>query len=279
VTNGAQGTVRGGFVTFPAGTYAADPDGAFTVQLSAGTLTSVKTPKLVGSSYQSPFYDRGYQRWLPVARAAVYPDGSRYAYASGQPSPRVHIVDVVTGRETAFAEAHPYYAQVFDFSTGGVYLAGIGEAGETGVWLVNPASGAERQVSADKIVVAVYGGKAWLSDSPTGAQNPDRLVELDLTTGAKTVWFSRPGRTVSLDGLTDDGLPVISVSDAGAYLLRSPSARDQIYSGGNWFANVSSDVHGVWMNSFDGLYLYTPGKSLHMVVADDLGFAPAGSCV
>lgn len=279
VSVSGQTSLTSGFVQFPAASFTADPGGGFTVDQSTGSyrLLSTKLPRLIGGATQSVFYDRAYQRWIPAPRAAVYPDGSRYAYITGGSSQTVRVVEVATGTEQVFAAPHPINGGVVDYSPSGIYLAGVGEASETGVWLLNPQNGTERLLSQEKIVVAVNAGRSWLSQSPTGAPSPDTLVQLDLATGAKTVWFSRPGQTVVLDGLTADGLPVISLTNAATYLLRSPSTRDQIYSGGNWFANVSSDAHGVWMNSFDGLYLYVPGNGLHLVVSGVM--ATAGSCV
>ncbi len=280
VTITGQQSIAGGFISFPAGTITPDPGGTFTTEQTNGNyrLLSTKLPRLIGVPGQTFFYDRAYKRWIPAPRAAVYPDGSRYAYVIGGSSQTVHIVDVATGAEQVFAAPHPINGAVFDYSPNGVYLAGQGEASETGVWLVNPQTGSERLLTDAKIVVAVNGGTAWLSASPTGAFLPDTLVQMNLGNGAKTLWFTRPGQSVMFDGLTADGLPVVSVagSTTVTYLLRSPSARDEITSGPNGFSNVSSDSHGVWMNAFDGLYLFVPGKGFQMVAQGLL--ASSGSC-
>ena len=274
-----SGALIGGYITFPAAAYAGDPTAVFKRDHSNGTYRwlSTQSPQLIGGTPRL-FYDKAFKRWLPSPRAAVYPDGSRYAYVTGALNQTVHIVTVATGKERVLAAPHPINGAVLDFSPSGIYLAGSGEGSETGIWLLNQQTGAERLISGEKIVVAINGGGAWLEQSPTGAQFPDTLVLLNLTTGAKTVWFKKLGAFVNLVGLTADGLPVVQVNGP-VYLLRSPAVRDQIYSGGKLFADVASDTHGLWTESSDGVYLALPGKTLRLVASDGQGLVPSGSCV
>src|SRR5215475_3877115 len=76
----ADGTAgHGGFVRVPGGAFTADP-------ASLGT------------------YDRAVSRWLPVFRAWVSPDGTKYAWseyrtATGPVTGIVHVVDAASGAE------------------------------------------------------------------------------------------------------------------------------------------------------------------------------------
>jgi len=287
------GTMTGGFIEFPSGNFFADPAGTFSRDRSTGTFRwlSTKQPQLIGS-VPLLFYDRAMSRWLPTNRAAVYPDGTRYAYATGWPNQSVHVVDVATGRERTFAAPHPWGAGVFDYSTSGIYLSGVGEAAEVGLWLLNPQTGSERLLSSEKIVGAVGDGKAWLSqltNSQSGSIFPDTLVELDLASGSKTTWFHRDNANVGLVGLTSAGVPIVSVTSAGVpkvsvpissgtelWLVPSPGTENRIYSGPNWFDFPSNDSHGIWLSS-DGMYLYSNTGGMQKV-SNELGF-PAGVCV
>ncbi|HEV2027075.1 MAG TPA: hypothetical protein VGS16_00915 [Candidatus Dormibacteraeota bacterium] len=112
----------------------------------------------------------------------------------------MRVVDGGTGQERIFPAPHPFGAEVFDFSPAGIYLAAGSEAGEVGLWLLDPQSGTERLVTSEKIVAAVGNGKAWLSQltSSQVGSTADTLIQLDLATGSKTVWIHRDTPTVNL---------------------------------------------------------------------------------
>ena len=271
--------MTGGFVGFPGGNFAADPEGMFTRDQSTGTFRwlSNKQPQLIGS-VPLLFYDRPMLRWLPTNREGVNPDGTSYAYVAGV-NQTVHIVDVATGSERVFPAPHPFGAGVFAFTKDGVYLAGVGEASDPGVWLLDPQKGSERLLTSATIVVAVGNGKAWLgqlTNSRVGS-TIDTLVELDLASGSKKVWVHRNKPNVNLIGLTSDWLPVVEMTGEGVSLFRSPGVGERIYSGAQWFASVSSDTHGMWFESFAGIYFYSRDAGLHRVSAT-IG-PPAGTCV
>jgi hypothetical protein len=277
--------MTGGFVGFPGGNFTADPEGMFTRDQSTGTFRwlSNKQPQLIGS-VPLLFYDRPMSRWLPTNSAAVYPDGSRYAYITGVDyvtglNQSVHIVDVSSGSERVFPAPHPFGAGVFAYSKAGVYLAGMGEASDPGVWLLDPQKGTERLVTSAVVVLAVGNGKAWLGQltSSRFGSAIDTLVELDLGSGSKKIWVHRNKPNVNLIGLTSDWLPVVEITGEGVSLFRSPGVGERIYSGGNWLASVGSDAHGIWFESYQGIYFYSRGSGFHLVSAT-LG-APAGPCV
>jgi len=269
--------LRGGFVSFPGGAFAADPAGEFTHDQGSGTFRSAQQPQLTGSE-PFLFYDRALRRWLPASRAAVYPDGASYAYVTTGTPQSVHVVDVASGRERTIAAARPRNARVFDYGTGGVYLA---SDLETGVWLVDIHAGTERLLTSEKIVVAVASGKAWLSTSLANSVNPDTVVALDLAGTSKSIWFHRDHLLVNLLGLTGDDLPVVSVQTAtgeDVWLVTSPGVAQKIYSGPRVFDfSPIRDAHGVWLGSGTaGTYLYSSGAGTRRV--SSTSGAPAGIC-
>lgn len=276
------GTLTGGFIEFPGGSYTADSAGTFARDKSTGTFRwlSDKQPQLIGS-IPLLFYDRAMTRWLPTSREAVYPGGTRYAYVTWDPIQSVHVVDVATGQEGTFPAPHPRGSRVYDYSSSGIYLSAASEGGEAELWLLDPQSGSERLVTSEKIVTAVRDGKAWLgqlTSSQVGSV-PDTVIQLDLASRTQTTWFHRQNGQAWLVGFTSVGAPIVTVNTLGGselWLVPSPGQEKRIYLGPNWFAFGSSDSHGIWLFSADGIYLYSePGG--FQKVSNLIGY-PAGSC-
>lgn len=276
------GTLTGGFIEFPGGSYTADRAGTFARDKSTGTFRwlSDKQPQLIGT-IPLLFYDRAVSRWLPTSREAVYPDGTRYAYVTWDPIQSVHVVEVATGQERMFPAPHPRGSKVYDYSSSGIYLSAAGEGGEAELWLLDPQSGSERLVTSEKIVTAVRNGKAWLgqlTSSQVGSV-PDTVVQLDLASGTKTTWFHRQNGQAWLVGFTSAGVPIVTVNTSGGselWLVTSPGQEKRIYLGPNRFAFASSDSHGIWFASSDGMYLYSDSSGFQKV--SNLLGSPAGSC-
>ncbi len=274
--------LSGGFIEFPVGNYVPDPTSTFTTETSTGRSRSisVQQPQLAGTM-PLLFYDRATSRWLPTNREGVNPDGTGCAYVVQGQNQSVHVVDVATARERSFPAPHPMVGEVYDYSPNGIYLAGRGDGAEIGLWLLDPQSGSERLVTNEKVVSAVRDGKVWLGQR-TGVTYgifPDTLVELDLSSGSKTTWFHRENGQAWLVGLTSAGLPIVIVHGSPRnelWLVSSPGTEKRIYSSPNWFDFPSSDSHGVWFASVDGIYLYSDSNGFQKV-SNLLGF-PAGSC-
>src|SRR5712691_11967409 len=85
-----------GWVTFPGGNYQPDPKANVTLAHSS-------------SFPLSKSYDKAVERWLPVPRDQISPDGKHFAYADLPPvdgSP-VHVVDLPSGAGHAFNPGAP----------------------------------------------------------------------------------------------------------------------------------------------------------------------------
>ncbi len=305
------GNFKGGFVTFPAATFAPDPRGVMTSNNQNGVLTTAASPALSGSlSFAGPpFYDAAQHRWVPVGPGQSTPDGSFYAYATWDPAKPdrsvVHVVDVAKAADRVFYIAMPVQAMGFnvaDFNSLGVYLVfnRTIEQFPDGVWLMDPASGALRQLPQVSLVEAVRGGLAWLAKIDPGDPMPpqlprsgtpsDSLISVDLVSGTTQTWFYRPGRQVSLMGFDSRGRPIVDVFDPSGlndssekWLIAGPGNEVLLYGGAVDLEVPQGDGSRIWFGGYSGIYLYTASHGLQKVAAfNDLhageSVLPAGMC-
>jgi hypothetical protein len=289
--NTGQGFVRkAGFLTFPEQIVSEDPS----------------APS--GSS----FYDRAFGRWLPVYREAVSYDGTRYAYATGSAFQRtngsLHVVDLRTGADRTIFSGDFVY-RVIEFAPEGIYLTAQAPEGRSrGLWLQNPSGGAARQISSSVIDPWFSGGAAWGEDfdtadpspAPGGLEGPmNRLVRIDLQTGATTAWFSWFGADVYLDGVDYQGNPFVGVGRSQGpnatdnleelWLITSPGAGQRLFAGPasqSWpFRLAAIDGHGVWFNggsyqtSPRTIWLYSGGSIRIVAIVNLNDITIAGGCI
>jgi hypothetical protein len=274
-------------------------DPAF-IQFPQAMLTTATIPSFNGTQlrgYGAPAYDQPLATWLPVPPAYISPDGARYAYTdadwtAGIPtSTRVHVVDVRAGRDRVVFDKGAY--DVVAFTATGVFV--VHHLPQTdssdGLWLLNPDSGTLRKLtSAGTEWFTVGADAAWSGELAPGDTTPgkiqaDRLIRLDLRTGAVTPWFYRQGQQITVLGLDPEGHPLVEVGSetkTELWLVSAPSAATLINSGGGWGAAdslgpywpVVADSHGVWMNTTKGIALYRPGgRSVDLVYPSQPGAA------
>lgn len=291
VLNGQTITPKAGFIAFPGQTLQEDSS---------------------APSGKSVFYDRGFSKWLPVSRTSVSPDGRRYAYTEGNAykntGGKVHVVDVATGVDRVIYSGDTVYS-VVDFSTQGIYLTRAAAEGlPHGLWLLDLAGSPARLINDTVAAPAVGTGTAWglefdaadPSPAPGGMEGPmNRIIRIDLQSGAATTWFYRPGANIYLVGVDAEGRPVVSADFAPSptetngrdtaelWLVRSPTSARRVFVGtGVPYPSrlAAIDSHGVW---FDGSYgsggstvwLYA-GEVLQTVATLDVDyFAVAGGCI
>jgi|ERR1700674_504043 len=202
--------VQAHYVSYPDGAISAGAADEFTVPQDGFGWHSTATPVLRGTGPVG-YYDAALKRFLPVPRAQVSPDGRRYVYmdftqgglfAYGQ----LHVVDVASGLDRTLGLPAAQYL-IFDFAADGIYFT-YGPYGQSaGLLLVNPDSGAIRQVFPDGYVLAVANGEAWLtvneqdlhptSPLPGGEGNPkivvlNVLLRRDVKSDQVTEWVRRP---------------------------------------------------------------------------------------
>jgi hypothetical protein len=218
----------------------------------------------------------------------------------------VHIVNVAQATEKIFTVAVPENAMGFtvdDFDSTGVYLAAnTFEHLPSGVWRMDPTSGALHEVSQLGPLSAVRSGFAWLAGIDPRDPSPpqlrrsgtasDSVVRVDLSTGAQTTWFYRPGLEVSLVGFAAGDRPIVYVEDpsgstnlAEIWLSGGPGSNGTLIDSSSRLYIVSPQGDGdrIWFGGYTGIYLYTPTRGLLKVAAfSDLqpqeSVVPAGFC-
>jgi hypothetical protein len=292
--------MKAGFVTFPGGAFAIDPNGGLEATTIDGwvRVKSVTRPYLYGTLGVATF-TRRYGRWLPASVAAVSPDSSHYAYtesyndASG-PRSRIHIVDVASGADRVSYDQGFY--GVIGYESEGIYLFAVGyaDAPNSGLWRLDPQARSLAPVASQFTVDYVGGGAAWYSDlapgdqAPSSVTNPmaraffkDRLLRLDLKTRVALPWFRVPGKEVRALGVDALGHAIVTVSpptDAATttseelWLVTGPNLAKQIYAGPGsdspdyaGFGTPLADGNGLWFGSKKGVFLYTADATFRMV--------------
>jgi hypothetical protein len=290
------------------------PDGGVTVQpaptLPAGSVVTVDQtgPKPL---YPSAFYyDRAVSTWVPVARWAVSPDGSHYAYMSFPALDRgvMNVVDVATGAvrtyPATYAEFNFVRYLVLDYAKDGIYLGNAYE-GLGGVSLMDPDTGAIRDVGPYYFypVMVVAGSAVWFGTANPADPNPapgglagvpDSVDSFNFMSGSQAPWLYLPGTSVQVVAVDAAGHPIVLVGhgsgdNAELLLVTRPGAAQQIFHGtqaelASITASISlgrvgpvADSHGIWFGSPAGIYLYSPGVGMRRV-SDQAGY-PANGCV
>jgi hypothetical protein len=284
----------GGWLTFPAGTYQVDPK----ADVHLPTPTSFPL---------SRSYDKAFERWLPVPRDWISPDGKHYAYpelppadSHGGPTPPggVHVVDIASGTDKFFNPGAPppdSFWWVVDYETEGVYVAAQpnGPAGVTGLWLVNPADGAVRKLSDTNQWQYISGGGAWATADPLTGHGPgpgSRLLRMDLNSGVIASWYKRNDIEFTVAGADGGGHPILEVwkyqakqllliTGAGSATILLPAPGSAVPSLSNVVHPVG-DTHGIWLGDIGGsMSLYTPETGIRQMAQVGSGnVAAAGGC-
>jgi hypothetical protein len=276
------------FIAFPAASVTIDPSGK-------------------GGAY----FDRAFSSWLKVGRTAVSPDGAHYAYVElgDQGVFYVHVVDVRTGTDRALRESgsgFSFQPSVFDYTAEGIYIIQAFEVIQPGLWLVDPTTGAMRQVSnVAGLQLSGGGGIFWTGEVNPADHNPlvtgtssgtlpNQIDRFDPKTGGHVTWLYRPGLGLVMIGLDVNGHPLIDayrgnpqagpktdpIDHSATELLVAPDSKSQrAISRGVLAETLSgpiSDSHGIWFGSTQGIYLYSESGGLQKV-SNQPGF-PANGC-
>jgi len=307
------------------------------VQLPAGTVVNESRPPAAnGKEFGGPYgYDPQLGKWLPVQQHAISPDGKYYAYVTqttgvpGQgPTGTVHVVAVATGRDQQLWSGEGA-GQILAYVATGIYFIMSGYLGgpSQNIWVVDPARpGSARRVGPNPVPPASspsqpsFGPSTFYSlvsplgifgqgfnipadtgKPPAGPILADRVLRMDLNTGAVSTWFVNPsGGTVVLLGLDAQGHPVIGAatgapplpaegsSPKGPYAPMFLPHRLVLLTGENQFTELApgtdvsflpstalGDAHGVWVSVPGSIWLYDRGAGLRKVFTVPDGLFPA----
>ena len=246
---GSNPVGAGGFVEFPSGRFVAD----------AGSQVS---------------YDPRSERWLPVSRSMVSPDGTSYIrieYSKPGPSIEIHIVDAATGKDRALWREDSIVL-VLGWTSDGAYFVRPASSTGTGpqLWLLDPGSGRRRMVASDleknagfplfKAWSGMAEGAAWSKTVANTRPSSDVLVRINLADGRASAWFNA-GSATTLDvlGWDGQGRPYLAIGQNPvrvALLEARDHARPIASNGFSWSVGLSDngvqDDHGFWVTGESG---------------------------
>jgi hypothetical protein len=278
ISNGQPGS--GGFLVFPGGKFV--PDAGSNV-----IITGIPTPGPGGGSggYTNFFglsYDRKYSRWLPVARQFVTPDETRYAF--GSPN-SIYVVNLANGARTELGTGTGHGWNVLGVTGDGVYANPIQASAlpVAGLWLL-PFSGTVRQVTTKGYWQAIGGGGAYGYEAPSApAGATQRLVRLDLKSGAMTVWFDDMPLYGNLLGFDQQGHPIVFAQGTPPQLLILTGASKSVPIWDEslqslYVTSVLADSHGLWLAASEGMYLWK-GAGVPLERASQVTGPIAGPCL
>lgn len=322
----------GGFLHFPGGAFARDPQADMVpddTRPPAGLTRMLRTtvqPYLFGTSngtYGEITYDRPAERWLPVARAQVSPDGLRYAYTELLQLPgdvlggatsggRIHIADVRSGSDqVVYSYSGRQPLSVVSFAQDGVYISpgceGVevvvaGACGPDSFTLsrLDPRTGGVTKVSDRRGSWVIAGGSAWMTTLEGGADQPNQLLRMDLSTGSVQTWDHEPITpheagsccwTMSVVGTDGDGaplvvlpltrqaLPMLGTNESLLLRVTRPGQAERIFSGQGCCLDAIADQKGTWFAAFfgpaQGIYLYANHSAVRKV--GDIVGLPVGT--
>jgi hypothetical protein len=281
----------GGWLTFPAGTFQADPK----------ANVNLPTPTFFPLSRS---YDKAFERWLPVPRDWISPDGKHYAYPELPPADShgsippggVHIVDIASGADHFFTPSTPpptdSFWWVLDYETEGVYIAyqPNGPAPPTGLWQLDPSTGAVRKVTDAIQSQYISGGAAWSTADALTGHGPgpgSRLLRTDLKTGEQVSWYKRTDVEFTVAGADSAGHPILQTwkyqtpqlllitgANSATILLTAPGSAVPSLSN---IIHPVADSHGIWFGDAGGsISLYTPATGIKKMAQVGSGNVTAG---
>ena len=227
------------------------------------------------------------RRWLPVRYNQVAPDQMRYAYVGDngaqfppQSQGNLHVVDIAAGTDRIVLKGGPWTSQnsgvwgIIRYAAEGIYVqkeAATSE-GNWGVWLVDPVTGAMRQIIPESIRNASFGsGAAWTGNS-SDVPSSSGVYRIDPSTGDRVLWFSKPNPWLWYADSDASGKPLMQwIQQAPApselWLLSGPSQGTLLYSGSQYSipfpSQTATDAHGVWAGSL------SRGSALWLLTTDD----------
>ena len=205
---------------------------------------------------------------------------------------RVHVVNVDSAADHVILDGRSLWEAVA-YSGRQIYLIHR----EGGLWALDASTGKIDQLAAPDAPVpsdpspgpsqhmwAMIGpDAAWASDPQGG------LARFDFAAKTVSVWFTVPTKMLRPIGLDTRGFPIVEgdanysvagSSRGGAWLVTAPQVAVQIAPDSAMIDGTLADSNGVWILSFETIYLWMIGGQLTQIAAlSGLGpHALAGPC-
>ncbi|HVH63282.1 MAG TPA: hypothetical protein VNA65_06755 [Candidatus Dormibacteraeota bacterium] len=284
-------TSGNGFITFPGGDWTVDPNGAMHKEGSDEVTDT--SPKLRGTSVfwsGNSAFDTALNRWLPVRREQVSPDGYAYAYLEEDDTAQgrffhLHYVSLPAGNDSVIFSGST--DAILGWDSKGIILTSTPGEGLGGpLTLVEPATGASRRLDGTRGFELLAGTVAWADD---GYVMPGHIYREDLAAGTVETWldFSSQG-WLNLIGLDHSGHPIVTAQNwtgaaqgppfgpASLYVFFTPDSSHVI--GPEIRGDLGlNDSQGTWLAATDGLYFLDAEDQLFKV--SDVGGNVAGPCL
>ena len=265
---GSEGGDFGGFVSFPQATFE---------RASKSSLT----------------YDAAHQRWLPVERQMLSPDGQSYVYALDTKVPAgaaIHVVDIATAQDR-LVWTEQSAAFVLGWAQRGIAIlratARPNEPSFVGpqLWLLSPSGQTMRLVAGQPTASSAFPlFKAWTQLSTGGVwsksitnSSTDIILQIDPQDGHVTPWYgAREPVYLTVLGMDSAGHPLLEVttpqsSKPRVLLVPAPNTAVAVNGSGPVpvqpaFGSSVSDEHGTWLAAGDGgIWLYDPEAGIRRV--------------
>lgn len=299
---------QGGFITFPAASYQADPQGVIAPGPPSSVAAVTQTSPVLPGAGSAPFYDLAMKRWIPAGPGQAAPDGRSYAYIDPvtDPAPtHLHVVQVSSGSDhaisiPALAPFDSWALEDFDGRIAYLTVAQL-DVPARGVWTLDTATGVLRQVLSRDVghVRMVQNGVVWLGkNNPADPAPPsyglgsgeyDTLFTINLATGASRTWLYKPGADVMLFGLDESQHPVVWVRPppfinvtVPLNILPAPGKLGvAIFASFETAQTMEPDGSRLWFGGDDGIYFWSTATGLLRVFhfqQPSQTIAPAGHC-
>jgi hypothetical protein len=256
-----------GFVTFPAGSYRADPQ-ANIVRVSGSPFAPVVV------------YDRAYRLWLTIPWWLVSSDGSQYLFRGSDGS--IHLASASTRSDHLLvaSSASPGGNGWFPIglTNAAVYIAaasntnGPAPAPFFGLWSVKLDGTGLKSITKSGVWTVIGAGAAWGVTPQTAAT----LNRLDLSTGATSIWVAPADGGVFLYDIDPAGNPVVGVASGDYYGVAIVTARNTLKTislpAGTYWGGLGHVVQNglatrsaIWLTVQDGSILYSSDeKDFHL---------------
>ena len=253
----------GGFLSFPGGQFTSDPR-------------------------SSRLYFSGPDTWVADS-GVVSPD--RLAYVRDDQikvpqSTKIHVVDVVTGRDRAVWTEDAGGGSL-SWQADGIYFLSVGGADGPGpnIWVIDPATGTQRLAVRQpafgsgpelfKAGAAVGGGAVWSTAGP--------LIRVNPVSGKSDTWADYQHGAFDVIGWDTSGQTLVALSGGSLVRLVGPNRSEAIQADGfrpplGIPTGAISDKHGTWAVAADGsIWLLNTPTRMKRVAQVPLPTPPAPS--
>jgi hypothetical protein len=282
------GAETGGFITVPGYRFTPAPSSSF-----SGSSKS-------GGSWG---FDRQLNRWLPVDRRLISPDGKWWIHqipttpSTLSVAASVHIVDR-DGTDRTIWSGTGFASVVGWIAEGAVFIDAVGRTETLELWLVDPSTGHLKHLPApvgDLVgfdPTGIWGLREQPQGAPTDAPIHWTLNRTDLTSGTVKPWWDHqyPG-IVRFLGFTGHQEPLLITFPGDSQhgrvlLLTSPESEHEIAPGPNspeFAPSVAfGDSTGLWFGGGSWLWRWTAADGLknvaYLPAGGDDSFTVAGPC-